>query len=433
MRHICTLVLFYFSVCSGGMAVAVQGLLSVVVAGFLTGLCSLAQAESRLYQWTDAQGRVQYSDKAPEGSPVATSSSALATQPRLPAVRSFKPLALPPGKLAPLAVALPDYAALQNAANLGRLYVAADCINPSEIGWAQLMGPGSIFMEGNRQYLAESAAKVLRDLGYDAQVASTDSEWQSLATAGALRLVPVIRAIDARVCTSKFTGTQVRHDDIPRLIQVSGDRAGIWLQLRWELWRKGGRFPVKIFDTEGANLQWRDNGSLWLVTHEAMRDATRNLAGYPGLGKALREQAAGPAVISAAPAASKEEGFSLSGLVDGMSARFTLQPKVAQAMGLLSPLKPIVVESYLENGRWPVDLQALLPPGTRLDQPGLIDKVTLGQDGELVVNFAAEVKAGAWLKLKPRDNHINVQWECRSNLPAEALGGSNGFCKSAAN
>ncbi|MGH8494309.1 MAG: pilin [Moraxellaceae bacterium] len=389
---------------------------------------SVGLADGRLYQWTDAAGRVQYSDRAPESNPAASAQS-LSSQPQLPAVRHFPPAALPAGKLAAVAVVLPDFSAVQSSVSLGRLYVAADCINPSEIGWEQLMGGGSIFMEGNQKYLAESAAKTLRDLGYDAKAATTESEWQSLATAGALRLVPVIKAVDARICASKFTSTQVRRDDIPRLIQVSGDRAGIWLQVRWELWRKNGKFPLKIFETEGANLQWRDNGSLWMVTHEALRDAARNLAGYSGLGSALRAQYASPVLSAPAPVA-KEDSFSLSGLVDGLSARYTLQPKVAQALGLISPLKAIVVESYLSDGRWPVDLQALLPPGTRLDQPGLIDKVSMGQEGEIVVGFAEGVKAGAWLKLKPRDNHINVQWECRSNLPAEALGGNSGFCKS---
>ncbi|MDQ8037978.1 MAG: pilin [Pedobacter sp.] len=414
------------------MAVGIQRVLPALMAGFLIGLCGGVQAESRLYQWTDAQGRVQYSDKAPDGSPAASTSN-LATQPQLPAVRTFPPVALPPGKLAPLAVAQPDYSALQNAVNLGRLYVAADCINPSEIGWTELMGPGSIFMDGNRKFLAESAARTLRDLGYDAKATVFDSEWSEIATAGGLRLVPVITAVDARVCLPRHTGNQVRRDDIPRLVQVSGERAGIWMQVRWELWRKGGRFPLKIFETEGASLQWNGNSSLWLVAHEAIRVSARNLAGYPGLGKALREQSANPVVISAAPPAKKEESFSLSGLVDGMQARFRLQPKVAQAMGLISPLKPIIVESYMESGRWPVDLQALLPAGTQLNEPGLIEKVTMGQEGEIVVTFASEVQAGAWLKLKPRDNHINVQWSCSSNLPAQALGGENGFCKSTAN
>jgi hypothetical protein len=78
-------------------------------------------------------------------------------------------------------------------------------------------------------------------------------------------------------------------------------------------------------------------------------------------------------------------------------------------------------------------MQSLVPTGTQLSEPGLIEKVAMGQEGEIVVTFASELQAGAWLKLKPRDNHINVQWSCSSNLPAQALGGENGFCKSIAN
>ena len=74
----------------------------------------------------------------------------------------------------------------------------------------------------------------------------------------------------------------------------------------------------------------------------------------------------------------------------------------------------------------------MLPPGTRLNQEGLIDKVALGTEGEIIVSLAESVSPQAWLRLKPTDNHINVLWSCRSNLPAAALGGSNGFCKSEA-
>lgn len=413
----------------------IHGFLPALLSGVLTLAAAMpALAETRLYQWTDAQGRVQYSDQAPENNPAANARS-ISTRPQLPPVRTFKPVPLPAGKLLPVAVALPEYSALQSAGTLGRLYIAADCINPSEIGWADLQGGGSIFLEGNRRHLAESAAKVLRDLGYDAQGVVVDSDWNNIAAAGGLRLVPVIRAVDARVCTSKFTSTQVRRDDIPRLIQVSGDRAGIWIQVRWELWRKGGRYPVKIFDTEGANMQWRDNGSLWLVTHEALREATRNLAGYPGLGATLKSTSAMgslPAAESSASSSLDSAKESVSGFIDNMTARFTIRAKVAQALGLVSPLKPAIVNFYQENGRWPTDITALLPPGAKLAQEGLIDDVTLTPEGALRIAFAKEVSPQGWLRLTPQDNNnMRIDWACSSNLPPAALDfGGNVKCQS---
>ncbi len=397
-----------------------------VVGVVLAALLLPAAAETRLYQWTDAEGRVQYSDKAPESNPAATARS-IVTQPQLPAVRTFKPLPLPAGKLVPIAVALPDYSALQNAVDLGRLYVAADCINPSQIGWTELMGPGSIFMDGNRKFLAESAAKTLRDLGYDAEAADSDSAWHQLAAAGALRLVPVIRAVDARVCTSKNTGTQLRRDDVPRLIQVSGDRAGIWMQVRWELWRKDGRFPVKIFETEGANLQWRNNGSLWLVTHEAIRAAARNLAGYPGLAASLRPSSA---MGTSAPATTVTDR--VADIMDNVSARFILRAKVAQALALVMPLKPAIASFYQENGRWPTDVEALVPGAAKLGQAGLVDAVTLTPEGAIRIAFAKEVMPRGWLRLSPQDNNnMRIDWVCSSNLPAAALDmGGNIKCQS---
>ncbi len=401
----------------------VQG---VMAAALLSLLMAPAAAETRLYQWTDAQGRVQYSDRAPESNPALTARSII-TQPQLPPARSFKPLPAPTGKLLPVAVALPDYAALQNAMDLGRFYVAADCINPSEIGWTELTGPGSIFMEGNRKFLAESAARTLRDLGYDAQAVDNDSEWQSLAAAGALRLVPVLRALDARVCASKSTGLQLHRDEVPRLIQVAGDRAGLWMQLRWELWRKGDRFPLKIFETEGASLQWRTNGSLWMVTHEAMRAATRNLAGYPSLGASLRQTSA-----TGSSAALASVNDSVSGLLDGLSARFIVRARVAQSLALVIPLKPAIVNFYQENGRWPTDIAAVVPPGAKLEQEGLVDKVTLTPEGAIRIAFAKEVAPRGWLRLTPQDNNnMRIDWVCSSNLPAVALDlGGNLKCQS---
>lgn len=230
-------------------------------------LATSAQAEKRLYQWTDAAGRVHFTDKAPAQA-VIDSSRALRTTPSLPPVTHYKPAQLPAGKRLPLAIALPDYSALKSLPTLGTLYMAADCINPTALQWADLQGGGSIFMDGNRRYLAESMAGVLLAQGYDVEVAATEERWRELAASGALRLVPQVLAVEVKVCTPRHTSLQIRQNDIPRLIQVSGERAGTWMKIRWQLWRMGGKKPLTVFETEGAFMEWQNSTSLWNVMHE---------------------------------------------------------------------------------------------------------------------------------------------------------------------
>ncbi|MDP2228012.1 MAG: DUF4124 domain-containing protein [Moraxellaceae bacterium] len=393
----------------------------------LVALALPANAETRLYQWKDENGRVHFSDQPPANKPVAVA-RVLGTQPKLPAVRQLTPAKLPEGRLAPLAVALPDYSALATGGLSGKLHVAADCISPSEIEWKDVQGPGSIFLDGNRRQLADAAATELRKLGYDTQVSSSDGHWQNMKVAGAYRLVPRIQLADLRVCLPRFTSAQLRQPDVPRLIQNASERAGLWLQVRWELWSKDSQQPLKIFVTEGVHLQWSEKTSLWLVSQEAMRDATRNLAGYPALSAALKTASTPAPVRETAQAA----GNALGGLANSLIGGFTQQAKVAQAVALATPVKVMVVEYYMENDRWPTDLRALVPPGTELREPGLIDDMSLGPQGEIVLQFANAVAPGGWLRLTPRNNNINIQWSCRSNLPANALGGKNGFCQTAA-
>lgn len=389
-------------------------------------LVTPAQADGRLYQWTDANGRVHFSDSAPaEGAAART--RAVGVAPALPRVNTYKPVSLPAGKLAPVAIALPDFSALQGPRELGRLYMAADCINPTVLGWKELQGPGSIFMEGNRRYLAESIAGVLKAQGYDAEVAASDDRWQQLAAEGALRLVPKVIAVDVRVCAPRHTSLQIRQNDIPRLVQVSGERAGSWMKLRWELWRKDGRFPLKVFETEGAFMQWQESTSLWNVMHESARQAARNLTGYPVLGKTLLLPAAPPV---AAKATASDAASGLVGWVESLTARFTQQGRVANVMAIVSPFKVMVTNYYLEEGRWPTDITALEPDPARRRQVDMVDDVALGPDGEIIVSLSPKIHPRGYLRLKPSEGGMAINWACRSNLPAEALGGPDGFCTS---
>lgn len=389
-------------------------------------LTATAQADGRLYQWTDANGRVHFSDSAPaEGA--AARARAVGNPPALPRVNTYRPASLPAGKLAPVAVALPDYAALQGPREMGRLYLAADCINPTVLGWKDLQGPGSIFMEGNRRYLAESIAGVLKAQGYDAEVAASDDRWRQLAAAGALRLVPKVIAVDVRVCAPRHTSLQIRQNDIPRLVQVAGERAGSWMKIRWELWHKDGRFPLKVFETEGAFMQWQEATSLWNVMHESARQAARNLTGFPVLGKTLLLPAAPPV---AATATASDAASGLVGWMDALTARFTQQSRVANVMAIVSPFKVMVTNYYLEEGRWPTDIAALEPDPARRRQVDMVEDVALGPDGEIIVSLSPKIHPRGYLRLTPSEGGMAISWACRSNLPVEALGGPDGFCRS---
>lgn len=396
------------------------------VAMLAFGVALPAVAEQRLYQWTDAAGRVHFSDEAPADAEVQSSRS-LERTPVLPAVATYRPVALPAGTLLPLAISLPDYSALVQQPVHGKFYVAADCINPVALQWADLQGAGSIFMEGNRRYVAESIASVLTAQGFDAEVAASEERWQLLAASGALRLVPKVVAVEVHVCAPRYTGVQVRQNDIPRLVQVSGERAGAWMKIRWELWRKGNKYPLRLFETEGAFMDWRNPTSLWNVMHESARQATRNLTGYPVLGKTL---VAAAAPVPAAPVSGQDNP--LLQWAESMTARFTLQARVASVMATVGPLKAMVVEHYLSEGSWPSNVASLGVAPAELRQEGLVDDVALGPQGEIIVTLSPQLYSRGYLRLAPKAGAMAVTWSCRSNLPAAALGGANGFCQSAA-
>lgn len=192
--------------------------------------------------------------------------------------------------------------------------------------------------------------------------------------------------------------------------------------------------PLSV-QAEQRLYQWRDAAGRLHFSDTAPPDgnasSSRPLKTVPALpaeGESRKEAPAAP--VTRVPEA--PPGKSPAASVEEQVANLTLQARVAQAMALVSPVKVMVVESYMEEGRWPTDIAALIPDAANLREPGVVDRVALGQAGEIVVTLSPRLSPKGWLRLTPANRSVAVTWSCSSNLPASALGGPDGFCRSVA-
>ena len=48
----------------------------------------------------------------------------------------------------------------------------------------------------------------------------------------------------------------------------------------------------------------------------------------------------------------------------------------------------------------------------------------------IIVSLSPKIHPRGYLRLTPSEGGMAISWACRSNLPVEALGGPDGFCRS---
>lgn len=193
-----------------------------------------------------------------------------------------------------------------------------------------------------------------------------------------------------------------------------------------------------LVQAEKRLYQWRDAAGRLHFSDTAPPDGNvsssrplKSATVLPAGGESRKEPPPAPAApVATAPAA--PQGNAPDASVQAQVASLTLQARVAQAMALVSPVKVMVVEFYMEQGRWPTDISALVPDAAELREPGVVDRVALGSAGEIVVTLSPQLSPKGWLRLTPANRSVAVTWSCSSNLPASALGGPDGFCRSVA-
>lgn len=186
--------------------------------------------------------------------------------------------------------------------------------------------------------------------------------------------------------------------------------------------------------------QWRDASGRLHFSDTAPPDGNASISRplksatvLPVGGESRKEPLPAPApAVPVAKAPATPQGNAPDASVQAQVASLTLQARVANALALVSPVKVMVVEFYMEEGRWPTDLATLVPNAAELREPGVVDRVALGQAGEIVVTLAPGMYPKGWLRLTPTNRSVAVTWGCSSNLPASALGGPDGFCRSVA-
>jgi len=112
---------------------------------------------------------------------------------------------------------------------------------------------------------------------------------------------------------------------------------------------------------------------------------------------------------------------------------YMLVSKFSQAFVLISPLRIMSMQQHSMNGEWPTKLEQIGMDEEDTSDGQYIDKVRLGNQGEIVALLSKEFGTKRVLKLSPKSimGGTNIRWQCYTNLPVKQINTLSNFnCKS---
>lgn len=98
-------------------------------------------------------------------------------------------------------------------------------------------------------------------------------------------------------------------------------------------------------------------------------------------------------------------------------ANYTRASKFTAIISTLSLLKPQVSMAYMENGRWPEQLEDIGLSEADLVDEKYIDRIVL-KDGKIYADASAEFGQGATVILRPKESMggATIKWICQTNI-----------------
>ncbi|WP_331345774.1 DUF4124 domain-containing protein [Cellvibrio sp. UBA7661] len=400
---------------------------------FMTSLCIpfsfylASTAHAEIYKYTDAQGKVHYSDKKIADSAQAQNLN-LGTMPQAKAVESLPAKRYqntrPSLYLLRSELALDQLAALRSPANFAYFYFGGDCVSPTAVNYGE-------YIKRYKNSLPESddlyrdEGRVFDTYKFRSQRATyaLDNPQRVMDEEGNPPLKLNVDITDMRInaCTQRLEKASISGN----LDKISGyhfDKANVWLQLRITITHS--RDDVVLLNTiaEGsANEIDGYPGNISRLTTAAYEQAITNLIANPTFVELLTPKSKIKTVTIAqqeTPSPSDSGGM-LSRLADKLQFNAVNKAKLAEAMSLVSPVRISIVQYYAETGKWPSSFSDIDLSSGDLIQKDLIEQAELRLGGVLHLRLdRSTFGENEVLQLVPKPimNGQSIDWECRTSL-----------------
>ncbi|HEY8941763.1 MAG TPA: DUF4124 domain-containing protein [Cellvibrio sp.] len=389
-------------------------------------LALAGHSNGEVYKWTDAQGKVHYSDKK-----IAESAQAqdlnLGTMPPAKPVTKLTPRsyesAQPPLYLLTNEPSFEQATALSAKSNFAFFYFGGDCVSPTSLGYNE-------YLKRYKESLPEPY-ELYRSLGetlrkYNYRNLGSHQKKQAADEDGNPPLALHLEIADMRInaCAPRLTKPGIS-GSMDNFKSREFEKSNVWIQLRWTISRSTDDVVLLNTTSEGSvnNIDGQPQ-SIRLQAFKAYEQAIANFIAKPEL---LELVAPKPKVrtikvdkqppVSSAPSA--ESGGLLSQVANKLQFSAVKKANAAKALSLVNPLRIMIAQYYAENGQWPARFADLDLNPADLREKDVIDDVELRLGGVLHVRLAhSTFGENEIMQLIPRETMggQSLAWDCRTSL-----------------
>jgi len=391
------------------------------------GLLFATPVYAEIYKWTDAQGKVHYSDKKIADSAQAQDLN-LGTMPVAKAVDTLAAKRFqntrPSLYLLRNELALEQLAVLRAPANFAYFYFGGDCVSPTAVSYVE-------YIKRYKKSLPESddlyrdEGRIFDQYNFRTQNAlyAMENPKQSLDEEGNPPLKLQVDVIDMRInaCTQRLQKATMS-GDLDKISGYSFDKANVWLQLHITISDFSNNVVLLNTITEGSADEVDGyQGNISRLTTAAYEQAITNLIANQKFTELLTpkskiQKISIPEPKAPAPA---ESGGLMNRLADKFQSNSVKKSRVAQALSLVSPIRISIVQYYADTGKWPNNFSDINLNSSELQQKDLIDGAELRLGGVLHLRLAvSSFGENEVLQLVPKPimGGQSINWECRTSL-----------------
>lgn len=393
----------------------------------LSGLFFTAPSNAEIYKWTDAQGKVHYSDRK-----IANTAQKqhlnIGTMPDAKAVDTLAAQRYqntrPSLYLLRSKLALEQLAALRSPANFAYFYFGGDCVSPTTVSYGEYLKRYKKSLPDSDD-LFRTEGRLFDQYNFRTQNAqyALDNPDRSLDEEGNPPLKLHIDIIDMRInaCTQRLQKATISGN----LDQISGyhfEKANVWLQLRIGISNSNNEMLLLNTITEGAANELDGyQGNISKLMTAAYEQAITNLIANSEFVELLTPKSKIQKIKTPEPDAPEPTDSSglLNRLADKLQFTAVKKSRAAQALALVNPVRINIVQYYAETGKWPSSFSDIDLNSSDLRQKDLIDSAELRLGGVLHLRLAKSTfgeNEVIQLIPKPIMNGQSMNWECRTSL-----------------
>jgi hypothetical protein len=396
--------------------------LLMMVSGFFFTLSASAQ----IYKWTDAQGKVHYSDKKIADTAQAQDIN-LGTMPAAKAVTALpaKHYDNPRPSLYVLRseLSINHLNTLRNPANFAYFYFGGDCVSPTAVSYQEYFEryKNTLPRFGETGQIEEFLLNQYRIRNQSVPYARYNPRHVIDAEGNPpLKLKVDIVDIRINVCL-KHLQKAALGGYRSKINSYGFDKVNIWLQLQISLSNSNDQVLFNTITEGSADESIDYQGSVSRHFRIAYEQAITNLIANPQFIAAVTPKSKIQVINipDNKTTTSEENGGLLDNIVNKLQSFSTTKAKLAKVITSVSPVRVSILHYYVENGKWPDSFLDIDLSSSDFAQKDLVESAELRLGGVLHLRLARSTFGeNEVLQLIPKTamNGQSVEWECRTSL-----------------